>query len=126
MIRMVRKRWLPVVRGDAGRLPLIHIDDAVNATVRALDHGPAGRTYEIVDDRPASMSEVVETLAEYTGSRRPLRVPAWLPRLIAPYMSRVGSFRTPLSNEAAKAELGWRLRYPTMREGLEELMRRAA
>ena len=37
MIDMVRKRRLPVVRGDAGQLPVIHIDDAVSATVRALD-----------------------------------------------------------------------------------------
>ena len=42
MIDMVRKRRLPVVRGDAGQLPLIHIDDAVSATVRALDRAPAG------------------------------------------------------------------------------------
>ena len=41
MIEMVRKRRLPVVRGDSGRLPLIHIDDAVGATVRALDAAPA-------------------------------------------------------------------------------------
>ena len=42
MIDMVRKRRLPVVRGDAGQLPVIHVDDAVSATVRALDCAPAG------------------------------------------------------------------------------------
>ena len=37
MIDMVRNHRLPVVRGDAGQLPVIHVDDAVSATVRALD-----------------------------------------------------------------------------------------
>jgi nucleoside-diphosphate-sugar epimerase len=44
MIDLVRKRRLPVVRGDTGQLPFIHVADAVNATVRALDAAPAGGT----------------------------------------------------------------------------------
>ena len=30
------------------------------------------------------MTEIVEAMAEYTGSPKPFTVPAWLPRLIAP------------------------------------------
>ena len=126
MIEMVRKRWLPVVRGDAGRLPVIHIQDAVSATIRALDLAPAGGTYDIVDDRAVSLTEIVEAIAEYTGSAAPLRVPAWLPRLIAPYMARITSMRMPLSNAKAKAELGWRPKYSTMRDGLAQMLRQAA
>jgi len=126
MIEMVRKRRLPVVRGDAGQLPVIHIDDAVAATVRALEAGRPGGVYEIVDDRAVSMTEIVEALAKYTGSPRPRYVPAWLPRIIAPYMARVMSVRLPLSNALATAELGWRPKYPTMDEGLADMFRRAA
>jgi nucleoside-diphosphate-sugar epimerase len=78
MVEMVRKRRLPVPRGDSGQLPLIHLEDAVTATVRALESAPAGSTYEIVDDRPASLTEIVEAIADYTGSPRPLKVPAWV------------------------------------------------
>jgi len=105
MINMVRKRRLPVVHGDEGQLPVIHIDDAVSATVYALDRAPAGGTYDIVDDRAVSMTEIVEALAEYTGSAAPFKVPAWLPRLLAPYMARMLSIRMPLSNAKAKADL---------------------
>lgn len=126
MIKMVRKRRLPVVRGDAGQLPLIHIDDAVGATIKALDRAPAGSTYDIVDDQAVSMTELVHALAEYTGSAAPFKVPAWLPRLVAPYLARVTSVRMPLSNDKAKAELGWRPRYPTMREGLAQMFPHAA
>ncbi len=126
MIDMVRKRRLPVVRGDSGQLPLIHIDDAVSATVRALDMAPAGSTYDIVDDHPASLTEIVETIAELTGSPPPRRVPAWLPRLFAPYMARLLSLRMRLSNEDARAELGWRPKYSTLRDGLAGIFHRAA
>jgi nucleoside-diphosphate-sugar epimerase len=123
---MIRKRRLPVVRGDASRLPLIHVEDAVSATLAALDRAPAGSTYEIVDDQAVSMTEIVEALAQYTGSRAPFKVPAWLPRLIAPYMARMTSMQMPLSNAKAKAELGWRPKYPTMREGLADMFSLAA
>ena len=126
LLERVRKRRLPVVRGDAGQLPVIHIEDAVRATVLALDAAPAGSTYEIVDDHPASMTEIVTTLAKYAGSPPPLCVPAWLPRLVAPYLARVTAIRMPLSNARAKAELRWAPRYPTFREGLADMFRRAA
>ena len=126
LVELVRRRRLPVVRGDTGALPIIHIDDAVSATVLALDAAPAGSTYEIVDDHPASMTEIVTTLAKHAGSRPPLRVPAWLPRLVAPYMARVTAIRMPLSNARAKAELGWTPKYPTIQEGVAQMFRRAA
>ena len=126
LVDMVRRRRLPVVRGDAGQLPLIHIDDAVNATVLALERATAGATYDIVDDYPASMTEIVTTLAKYAGSSAPFRVPAWLPRLVAPYLARMTAMRMPLSNAKAKAELGWQPKYPTIQQGLAEMFRRAA
>jgi nucleoside-diphosphate-sugar epimerase len=126
MIDMVRKRRLPVIRDDAGALPFIHVDDAVSATVRALTQGPSGATYDIVDDRAVSMSEFTRALAEYTGSAAPLRVPGWLPRLVAPYLANLLSVRLPLSNAKARAELGWRPEYPNVRAGLAQILRQAA
>jgi nucleoside-diphosphate-sugar epimerase len=121
MVEMIRKRRLPVIRGDASQLPMIHIDDAVSATVRAVEAGRPGGVYDIVDDRAVSLTEVVRTIAERTGSPPPFRVPAWLPRLVAPYLFRVMSIRLPLSNALAKSELGWQPKYPTIREGLADM-----
>jgi nucleoside-diphosphate-sugar epimerase len=126
LIEMVRKRRLPIVRDDAGQLPLIHIDDAVSATLLALDTAPAGSTYDIVDDYAASITEIVTALARCTGSAPPFRVPAWLPRLVSPYMARLTSMRMPLSNARAKAELGWRPRYSTLSQGLADMFRQVA
>lgn len=121
MIDMVRKRRLPLVRGDSSQLPMIHVEDAVTATVRALDAAPAGATYDIVDDRAISATELVNAIAEYSGSPKPFTVPAWLPKLVSPYLARMMSMRMPLSNAKAKTELGWRPAYPTVRDGLARM-----
>lgn len=126
MIEMVKKGRLPVVRHDKGLLPTVHVDDAVGATVTALEAAPAGAVYDIVDDHPASITEIVETIAACAAAPRPMRVPGWLPRLVAPYMARVMSVRLALSNARAKADLGWRPQYPSMRDGLAAMFGRAA
>jgi len=126
MVALVRRRLLPVVRGDHGLLPCIHIDDAVSATVAALDKGTPGSVYDIVDDRPVSMTEIVKAIAEYTGAPAPFAVPAWLPRLLAPYLAGVTSLRLPLSNARARADLGWQPRFSTWRDGLSEMLASAA
>ena len=126
MMHMVQRRRLPVVRHDASQLAVVHLDDAVSATVLALERAAAGTAYDIVDDRCVSLTEIVETLAEYYGAPAPWRVPAWLLRLVAPYLRRVTSMRVPLSNAMAKADLGWRPTYPTIRDGLAAMAARAA
>jgi len=117
-IALVRRRMLPMIRGDRGQLPFIHVDDAASATVAALDRAPAGSTYDIVDDRAVSMSEFAQTLAQAAGARRPFVIPAWLLRLLTPYVARMVALRLPLSNQKARTELGWQPSFPSIREGL--------
>lgn len=126
MIAMAKRRMLPTVRGDRSLLPVLHLDDAVGATIAALDHGRPGTIYDIVDDEPVSMTEIVQELARRVGAPRPFAVPAWIPRLLAPYMARITSVRLPVSNAPARAELGWRPAYPTMRDGLARTLSNAA
>jgi nucleoside-diphosphate-sugar epimerase len=126
MIALVRKRWLPRVRNDRGQLPYIHLDDAVAATAAALEHGPSGSVYDIVDDRPASFSEMVTEMAAAAGARPPLTVSPWLVRLATPYMARLLMLSVPLSNAAAKRDLHWVPMFPSYREGLRQTIAQAA
>jgi len=126
MIALARRRLLPAVRGDRGLLPPIHLDDAASATVAALERGTPGAIYDIVDDHPVSMSEMARTIAEVVGAKKPFAIPSWLPRLVAPYLAQVLSVRLPLSNARARAELGWRPMYPSIREGYATALRAAA
>lgn len=121
MIDLVRKRRFPAVSGDTSQLPLIHVQDAVTATVLALDAAPPASMYDIVDDRAVSMTELANAIAEYSVSAKPFTVPAWLLKLVAPYAARMMLTRLPLSNAQAKKELGWRPAYPTVRDGLARM-----
>jgi nucleoside-diphosphate-sugar epimerase len=120
MLAMARRRLLPRIRGDRSLLPCIHVDDAASATVAALERGPAGSTYDIVDDEPVSFSTIVQAVAEAAGAPAPIALPLWVPRLVAPYMARMIALRLPLSNAQARLDLGWRPMYPTIREGLAQ------
>lgn len=126
LIAMVRRRWLPRVRGDRGQLPYIHLDDAVTATIASLERGSSGSVYDIVDDDPTSFSEMVTELARVAGAPPPRTVPAWLVRLAAPYMAKMFTLQVPVSNAKARQELGWAPMYSSYREGLRQTIARAA
>jgi nucleoside-diphosphate-sugar epimerase len=42
------------------------------------------------------------------------------------YLARMLALRLPLSNAKAKADLGWKPAFPTVRDGLSSTVRRAA
>jgi nucleoside-diphosphate-sugar epimerase len=122
MLEVVRKRRFPVVGNGAGVWSFVHLDDAADATVAALDHGAPG-VYNIVDDDPAPVAEWLPGMAAALGAKPPRRVPAWLGRLLAgeagiSMMTKVrGS-----SNAKAKRELQWEPRHPSWREGFREAL----
>ena len=114
---LLASRSVPVTSG--GFLGWIHHLDAVTATIAALEVGRPGQAYNIVDDRPATWQEVITTMAEGFGAPPPRRLPRWLMRLIAPYVTAVaGDTSMHVSNEKAKIELAWQPRFPTYRDGI--------
>ena len=116
MVTAMRKRRYPMIGDGRGITSFIHLHDAAAATVLALEHdGPA--IYNITDDEPAPASEWMPVLAEVLGAKPPRRIPAWVARLIMGDGLSMMTESRGASNEKAKKELGWTLRYPTWREG---------
>jgi len=117
LVAAVRQRRLPLVGRGGGVWSFVHLDDAADATVLALEHGGPG-LYNIVDDEPARAREWLPVLASTLGAPRPHHVPRLLARLLAgeaPVM-----FMTEMrgaSNAKAKRALGWTLHYPSWRDG---------
>jgi nucleoside-diphosphate-sugar epimerase len=106
-VRMLHKRLLPVGGDGAGVWSLVHVDDAAAATVAAIEGGPPG-VYNVVDDDPAPVRELLPALAAAVGAPPPRRLPGWLVRLAAgaqghSMMTRVRG----ASNAKAKRQLGW-------------------
>jgi nucleoside-diphosphate-sugar epimerase len=126
LVKPVRKRQFPVIGDGSGVSSFIHLDDAAAATVLALEHDGVG-VYNITDDEPAPMREWLPALASALGAKPPRHVPLWLARLAAGkgmVMMAVGS--RGASNEKAKRELGWTLRYPSWRQGFTAAYGRSA
>lgn len=118
---MLRKRKVPVPARRNGPLSWIHIDDAASATAAAVEGGDAG-AYNIVDDKPASWSEMFTAMATNLDEPAPRAVPASLIRLAAPYVAKIVLDTTMrVSNAKAKTELGWKPEYPTLTEGLRAM-----
>jgi len=123
LVDAVRKRQLPVVGGGTGVWSFIEISDAATATLAAVERGAPG-AYNVVDDDPAPVAEWLPYLARVAGAKPPLRVPAWLGRLLA------GEFAVEqmtnargASNARARKDLGWEPRYPSWREGFRAWVR---
>jgi nucleoside-diphosphate-sugar epimerase len=113
----VRKRSVPVIGGGTGIWSFIEITDAAAATLAAVDRGLPG-VYNVVDSDPAPVVEWLPYLAEVAGAKPPLRVPAWLGRLLAgEFVVAQMTTSRGSSNEKARKELGWEPRYASWREG---------
>jgi 2-alkyl-3-oxoalkanoate reductase len=119
----VRRRRMPIVGKGSGVFSFIHVDDAADATVAAVERGAPG-VYNVTDDEPAPMREWVPVFAEAAGAKPPRRVPVWLARFVAG--KDVSNFAVELrgaSNEKAKRELGWEPAHPSWRSGFGEALR---
>jgi nucleoside-diphosphate-sugar epimerase len=105
---MLRARKVPVPAKGGGSLPWIHLDDAVTATLAALERGRPGAAYNVVDDQPATWREMMSAAAARYGAPPPRALPGWLIRLAAPYVaSMVLDTSMHVSHELAREELGW-------------------
>jgi nucleoside-diphosphate-sugar epimerase len=91
-----------------------YVDDAVEATLTAMERAPAGAVYNVGGGEEASMNELVRLLGELCG--RPLDV-----RLGAPLPGDVK--RTAADCGRIRRELGWRPR-ATLRTGLAAQLER--
>ncbi|MBI4259815.1 MAG: NAD(P)-dependent oxidoreductase [Actinobacteria bacterium] len=120
--REVRRQRFPIVGKGEGVFSFIHVEDAATATAAAVERGAPG-IYNVVDDEPAPLSEWLPAYAEALGARRPLRVPAFLARLLAgSFAVSAATVQRGASNAKARRELGWEPRYPTWRVGFRQAL----
>ena len=114
---LVRRRKFPLVGDGGGVWSFVHVADAAEATLAAVEQGSRG-VYNVVDDDPAPVAEWLPALARTLGAKKPMRVPRFIGRLFAGEPAVV--MMTELhgvSNAKAKRELGWRPAHPSWRQG---------
>lgn len=104
-----RKQESPVIGSGAGVWSWVHIDDAAEATVAALN-APAG-IYHVVDDDPSPVSVWLPAFAQFVGAPPPPHISEEKAREVAGedaiyYHTRLRG----ASNKKARATLGFRPR----------------
>jgi nucleoside-diphosphate-sugar epimerase len=120
LTEMIRKRRVPIIGDGGGIWSLVHIADAAAATAAAIDRGEPG-VYNVADDDPVPVGEFIPEIAQIIGAKPPRHLPRWVGRIAAgePGVMMMTKIRGA-SNEKAKRELGWELRYPSWRLGFRE------
>ncbi len=118
----LRKRQMPIIGSGESLWAMIHTDDAASAYVAAAEK-PRGGVWHIVDNEQVRVRTFLEEFAARLGAPEPRRVPIWLARWLAgqqavEYFTR--SNRT--TNSRFRRDFAWTPRYPTYREGLDQIV----
>ena len=110
-----------IVRKPGQVFNRVHVDDVVSGLFASMARPRPGAAYILCDDEPAPADVVMEGAARRLGLPLPPEIDLDDPS-VSDAMRRFYLDSKRLSNARAKAELGWRPRYPTWREGLEAML----
>ncbi|WP_439470129.1 SDR family NAD(P)-dependent oxidoreductase [Brevundimonas sp.] len=110
-----------IVRKPGQIFNRVHVDDAVSGLFASMARPHPGAAYTLCDDEPSAADVVIEGAAKRLGLPLPPEVDLDDPS-VSDAMRRFYRDSKRLSNAKAKAELGWRPRYPGWREGLEAMI----
>ena len=122
MGQAVRKRKLPVVGDGTALLSCLHTEDAAGAFVTAAE-GDRGGLWHVVDDEAVMVKDLLSGFAERLNAKPPRRVPVWLARLVAGrYSADFFTRSVHTSNARFRADFDWTPRFPSYREGLDEVV----
>ncbi len=109
---LVRQQQFPVSGAGTAHWSFIHVRDAAQATVRAIEQGPPG-IYNIVDDEPAPIAEWLPVYAQALGAPAPPHTGP--PR--SDYGIHGMLHSRGASNAKARQQLAWTPRYSSWRQG---------
>ncbi len=115
------KRASPVLRAeDDVYTNHIHADDLAGICLAALERGAAGRVYNASDDSEIKMGDYFDLVADRARLPRPPRIARTAAEAGAIAEGLLSFMRESrrLTNTRMKAELGVRLRYPSVYEGV--------
>jgi nucleoside-diphosphate-sugar epimerase len=119
------RRGAPVLRAeDDVYTNHIHADDLAAVCLIALERGTAGRAYNASDDSEMKMGDYFDLVADRARLPRPPRITraaAEAGAISEGLMSFMRESRR-LVNTRMKAELGVRLRYPSVLDGVPPLV----
>jgi nucleoside-diphosphate-sugar epimerase len=118
----LRKRQMPIIGNGDALWAMLHTDDAAGAFVAAAEK-PASGIWHIVDNELVSARAFLNEFAAGLGAPSPRRFPVWLAKRFAGEQA-IAYFTksTRTTNAHFRRHFGWSPRYPTYREGLQQII----
>jgi|JFJP01.1.fsa_nt_gi dTDP-4-dehydrorhamnose reductase len=115
----VRKSLPAIVAEDDVHTNHIHAEDLARLALALVFRGRHNRIYNAVDDSGLKMGDWFDVVADHLGLPRPPRLPrAEVIAAVTPAMRTFLTESRRLENRRIKSELSFRLKYPTVRQGL--------
>ena len=100
-------------------IPRVHVHDAAQGYMKALEHLPLGERFILADDTPCTVKEFADCMAQCMGVPKPKSVPGLFIRLVIgryPYDTLM--MNCSVTNEKAKGHLGWMPKYASYKQGI--------
>ncbi|OGT94362.1 MAG: hypothetical protein A2083_10505 [Gemmatimonadetes bacterium GWC2_71_9] len=125
ILRRLRHRTAPIIGHGDNYQCFVHAADAAEAFAAAAEATIPGDTYFVTDDEPVQIGQYLTWLARASGAPAPLHLPVFLAHLTLGHeMASAYGSSLRCRNDRIKRQLGWRLRYPTFRDGYAEVLPR--
>jgi nucleoside-diphosphate-sugar epimerase len=120
-IQSVRRGWSPLPGSPEAYISSVSHDDAATATHAALTL-PAG-VYNVIDDRPVTHREFVDSLAEALGVPAPKLLPGWMTPLFGS-IGEMAARSLRISNRKLRTASAWTPNDPSVRQGWPAVLAR--
>ena len=118
----LRKRQMPIIGTGDAVWAMIHTDDAANAYLTAAEQ-PRNGVWHVVDNELVTVRAFLGEFAARLGARPPRRVPVWLAKWLAGEQAvRYFTKSNRTTNARLRRDFAWTPRYPTYREGLDQVV----
>jgi nucleoside-diphosphate-sugar epimerase len=106
-----------VLRGGA-----YYDSDSAHTQMLAAEQ-PRNGVWHVVDNDPVTVRDLLLAWASRLGARPPRRVPVWLAKWLAGEdIVRYFTSSTRTTNARLRRDFGWTPRYPSYREGLDQIV----
>lgn len=105
MLEMARRRMLAQIGPGTNYFSSVYVPDAGRAVAAAVN-APAG-IYNVCDDEPVLFRDYLQAVARAAEAKKPLRLPAFMGRLLFGRVWEYFSRSQRISNAKLKRETGW-------------------
>ena len=116
ILKRLKKRDVKIVKKKNQFFSRIHVEDIANILFKSLKNFKKGEIYNISDDRPATMEEVIDYGIKLLGVNKPKTIE--INELESEMLKNFYKDSKKISNKKMKEFFKHELRYPTYIEGL--------